>query len=349
MVEQGHLLWTCPCQLCCAWRRVGVLLGDPSKPEAFRVAALRKVREFYTEVVELSEGTTGPFVNPPGVGGGVGSGPTPWLPFAPGGLAGPARPLAPPESGREKGSAPAAEPSAAKEPEEKKAREPSKSKEKRKSRDKKEKRKDSKKDKKRKSHRSSTEVEEAENKKEKKSIAVKEEPPESREEKEAVGAEGEDKTFTEVKTEVVDSASPANGEGEEALGDEEEKSPKAEVVKTEARLRSVSRQRSRDRTLPSKTPERSPSSKRKRGPRPPSHSPPARARSSTATSSRGRGTLDRPPGHFEVPRHWDWNYWRSRNQWGENKGKKKRERAKDIALHGLNEDRKEERKKRSWR
>ena len=90
----AHPLLGCACPLCHTWRRVGFLLARSDTGVLFRDWALRRVREFYTEVLDAAEGFA--LVPGPPVSAG---GPVPTQPEGEGASAPRAPPVNPPEGG----------------------------------------------------------------------------------------------------------------------------------------------------------------------------------------------------------------------------------------------------------
>ena len=346
----------CGCKLCTNWRRVAQILALPGTSEGFKAEALKKVQVLYGELLDLLGEHT------PSFGSGV---------AAPGAEA-------TPESGRKaeegkdrgEGQGPGGEEAEVKNKDASPSGTKVKSKDKDKGKDKKERRRDKSR------HRRQPKEKKSEGRSSKPSQPEKtgtsaEKSPESREKKRKAPERGEHKADTEksqeekteaeeskrsktpvrpkevgVKEEPADSPAAVYKETSE----EEETDFDAPPVAPGARLKSKSPERKGDREK-SEEPEggRSSGSGLRRVPRPPSHSPPARVRRGRTPPEEEKPVdlLDRPPGRFEEPRWSSWNNW---SQWRwkatKNKGRKHKDRLRDIAEHGLNPDRRDQRKER---
>ena len=328
----GHQLQTCSCIFCLSWRRVAALVLEPGQPDFLRDEGLRRVRQLHSDLLDFAEAGLPPLPALSGRG---------FAPTGPGGLAGLVGST--PVSGRrEEGQArkeAAGLPAEAEPTTEGQVKgSASKAKEKEKRKEKKEKGKE-----KRKKSEKAAERGEAED------INVKggeaEEAPESREIEKVKEEKSPTATTPEWGSGEAQEEEPIRAKSvqpERRLETPEKKSEESppQAASSHRRRPSGSASRSPRRTLrlaEVKTPESGREKKRRpspsRKPREPDHPPPQHRRQGT----------DRPPGRFDPPT-WGYNnwYWEGWNQ----KGSKKRDRAKDIQEYGLDADRKWERKQR---
>ena len=55
-MSSEHPLLVCTCPLCHTWRRVGLLLTRVDVSAAFRDCSLRRIRELFTELLDVADG-----------------------------------------------------------------------------------------------------------------------------------------------------------------------------------------------------------------------------------------------------------------------------------------------------